>query len=383
MEEDIFSLFSTFHYRLWEVKRMNVHDIEHKVRNGERITDEEAVFLFQTPDIHALGRMAESVRRAWNGNRAYYIVNRHINYSNVCEDNCKFCAFAQKSGDPLAFTYSIEEMLERADEGARQGAVEFHIVGGLHPDLPYSYYVDLLQALKTRYPDIHLKCFTAVEISHIARKSGHTIEKVLLDLIGAGLGSLPGGGAEMFSQRVRDKICPGKLYVDEWLEVHRTAHLFELHSNATMLYGHIETPEEIVDHLSHLRCLQDETGGFMTFVPLRFQSRNTRLEGVLCTGNKDLLVHAISRIYLDNFPHIKSYWTMLGVKTAQVMLHFGADDFDGTVADEKIVHMAGSTSPKYMPVSEIRRLIEEAGREPVERDTLFNPIERKEPLLIN
>lgn len=355
---------------------MTVHEIEQKVQQNERITDEEALALFHSPDIHTLGRMAESVRRRWNENRAYYIVNRHINYSNVCLDACKFCAFAQKSGDPLAFTYSVEEMLQRAEEGASQGATEFHIVGGLHPDLPYSYYIDLLAALKARFPTVHLKCFTAVEISHLAQISGRSIEQVLIDLIGAGLGSLPGGGAEMFSQRVRDKICPEKLYVNEWLEVHRVAHRLNLHSNATMLYGHIETPEEIIDHMRIIRQLQDETGGFMTFIPLRFQPRNTRLEGVMCTGLKDLRVHAIARIYLDNFPHIKSYWTMLGVKTAQVMLRFGADDFDGTVLDEKIVHMAGSTSPKSMTVSTIRRLIEEAGLEPVERDTLFNPIHR-------
>ncbi len=356
------------------------YQIEQKVRNGERISEEEAIFLFHTPNIHALGRMANLVRQRWNGNQAFYIVNRHINYSNVCEDNCKFCAFAQKTGQPLAFTYTLEEMLQRAEEGAQQGASEIHIVGGLHPDLPYAYYLDLLRSIKTRFPDIHLKCFTAVEISHLARLSNQSVEKVLRDLIEAGLGSLPGGGAEMFSQRVRDKICPDKLYVEEWIDVHRTAHRLGLHSNATMLYGHIEQPEEIVDHLAHLRPLQDETHGFLTFIPLRFQSRNTRLEGTMCTGLKDMRVHAVSRIYLDNFPHIKAYWTMLGVKTAQVMLRFGADDFDGTVVDEKIVHMAGSTSPKIMQVSTIRRLIEEAGYQPVERDTLFHPIQRCEPL---
>ncbi|HQH71324.1 MAG TPA: CofH family radical SAM protein, partial [bacterium] len=286
---------------------MKIIEIEEKVQAGERIDEEEALFLFRTPDIHALGRMSEIVRRRWNGNLAYYIVNRHINYSNVCIDSCRFCAFAQKPGQPLAFTYSLEEMLRRADEGASQGAIEFHIVGGLHPDLPYEYYLNLLRAIKTRHPDIHLKCFTAVEISHLSRLTGLSIEQVLKDLIAAGLGSLPGGGAEMFSERVRDKICPGKLYVDEWLEVHRTTHGLGLRGNATMLYGHIEQPEEIIDHLAHLRPLQDETGGFMTFIPLRFQSRNTRLEGVMCTGLKDLRVHAVARIYLDNFPHIKSY----------------------------------------------------------------------------
>lgn len=359
---------------------MSIATIEEKVKSGGRISQEEALELYHTPDVHALGRMAEHVRQRWNGNQAYYIVNRHINYSNVCIDNCKFCAFARKSGENGEFTYPIEEMLTRADEGAHQGAIEFHIVGGLHPDLPYDYYLDMLRALKERHPGIHLKCFTAVEISHLARLSNQSIEKVLRDLIEAGLGSLPGGGAEMFSKRVRDLMCPDKLYVDEWLDVHRSAHGLGLRSNATMLYGHVERPEEIIDHLAHLRPLQDETGGFLTFIPLHFQPKNTKLTGVLGTGMKDLRVHAVSRIFLDNVPHIKSYWTMLGVKTAQVMLRFGADDFDGTVIDEKIVHMAGSASPKVLTVSNINRLIREAGRDPVERDTLFQPVDRNTPL---
>ncbi|MDP8243004.1 MAG: aminofutalosine synthase MqnE [Candidatus Hinthialibacter antarcticus] len=358
----------------------HIDQIEEKIRSGERINDDEALFLYHTPNVHALGRMAEIVRQRWNGNKAYYIVNRHINYSNICVDDCKFCAFARKPGEDEGFEYSIKEMLQRADEGVEQGAIEFHIVGGLHPDLPYSYYIETLQALKERHPQVHLKCYTAVEISHLARLSKKNIKEVLEDLIQAGLGSLPGGGAEMFSERVRDKMCPDKLYVDEWLDVHRTAHALGLRSNATMLYGHVEQPEEIIDHLAHLRPLQDETQGFMTFIPLHFQPKNTRLTGVLGTGMKDLRVHAVSRIYLDNFPHIKSYWTMLGVKSAQVMLRFGADDFDGTVIDEKIVHMAGSSSPKMLTVSMIRQLIEEAGREPVERDTLFNPVDRNTPL---
>lgn len=359
---------------------MNITDIEARVRDGGRINEEEALFLYHTPDIHALGRMAESVRQRWNSNDAYYIVNRHINYSNVCIDNCKFCAFARKAGEAGGFTYDIPEMLRRSDEGAAQGAIEFHIVGGLHPNLPYTYYLDMLSAIKERHPHIHLKCFTAVEISHLSRLSNQSIEKVLRDLMQAGLDSLPGGGAEMFSQRVRDIMCPDKLYVEEWLQVHRTAHALGLRSNATMLYGHVEKPEEIIDHMSRLRPLQDETNGFMTFIPLHFQPRNTKLTGVLGTGMKDMRVHAVSRIFLDNFPHIKAYWTMLGVKTAQVMLRFGADDFDGTVIDEKIVHMAGSNSPKVLTVSAIRRLIREAGRNPVERDTLFQPVERTAPL---
>jgi aminodeoxyfutalosine synthase len=359
---------------------MNINQIEDKVKAGERINDEEALFLLESNNIHALGRMSEIVRQRWNGNKAYYIVNRHINYSNVCVDDCKFCSFARKSGEKGAFTYSIEQMLEKAERGVAQGANEFHIVGGLHPGLPYDYYLNIINSIHDKYPHIHLKAFTAVEISHFAHHYNLTIEQVLKDLIQAGLGSLPGGGAEMFSQRVRDIMCPGKLYVEEWIDVHRTAHKLGLNTNATMLYGHVEKSEEIVDHMAHLRPLQDETNGFKTFIPLHFISKNTRVRGVLCTGLKDMKVHAVARIYLDNFPHIKAYWTMLGVKAAQVILRYGADDFDGTVIDEKIVHMACADSPKMLTVSKIRSLIAEAGREPVERDTLFNQIERTEPL---
>lgn len=359
---------------------MDIGRIETKVHSGERIGDDEALALMRSNDVHALGRMAETVRQRWNGNRAYYIINRHINYSNVCIDHCKFCAFAQADSDsPLAFTYSIEEMLERAREGEEQGAIEFHIVGGLHPDLPYEYYLNLLSALKSNFPAVQLKCFTAVEISHFSHLTGKPVERVLRELMEAGLDALPGGGAEMFSQRVRDRICPDKLYVEEWLDVHRIAHGLGLKSNATMLYGHIENPEEIVDHFSRLRALQDETGGFLTFIPLRFQARNTQLDGVMCTGLKDTRILAVARIYLDNIPHIKAYWTMLGVKCAQVMLRFGADDFDGTVMDEKIVHLAGSKTPKHLTVSTIERLIRESGRDPVERNTLFEPVGRSAP----
>lgn len=273
---------------------MNLPDLESKILNGERINQEEALFLYHTPNIHALGRMAETVRQRWNRKQAYYIVNRHINYSNVCIDNCKFCAFARKPNEEGGFTYSIDDMLRFADEGVAQGAIEFHVVGGLHPDMPYSYYLDMLRALKQRHPQVHLKCFTAVEISHLARLSNRRVDQVLTDLIEAGLGSLPGGGAEMFSERVRNLMCPEKLYVDEWLDVHRAAHRLGLRSNATMLYGHVERPEEMIDHMARLRPLQDETGGFLTFIPLHFQPKNTKLTGVLGTGMKDLRIHAVA-----------------------------------------------------------------------------------------
>jgi aminodeoxyfutalosine synthase len=324
--------------------------------------------------------MANTIRERWNQKKAYYIVNQHINYSNVCIDSCRFCAFSRKPRREGAFTYSIEEMLEKAQHGAEAGATEFHIVGGLHPHLEYQYYLDLLQAIKSMFPRIILKCFTAVEVSHLAKRSKKSIQQVLAELKDAGLDFLPGGGAEMFSERVRDEVCPTKLYVDQWLDVHATAHALGIHSNATMLYGHIEQPEEIIEHLDILRSAQDQSGGFVTFIPLKYQPDNNELGGSQCTGLKDLKVHAISRIYLDNFPHLKAYWTMLGIKCAQLMLRYGADDFDGTVLDEKIVHMAGADSPKVLTVSKIHRLIREAGLEPVERDTFFQPVTRESPL---
>lgn len=354
--------------------------IQEKVFANQRIKEEEALELFHTKDIHTLGRLANHVRRRWNGDKAYYIVNKHINYSNVCIDSCKFCAFSRKIGKEGGFTYSIEAMVQKAQEGADAGAIEIHIVGGLHPRLPYEYYLDLLKTLKQRFPHIVLKCFTAVEISHLAKRSRQSIDAVLRDLKEAGLDFLPGGGAEMFSEQVRDVICPRKLYVDEWVDVHKAAHRLGIPTNATMLYGHIETAEDIIDHLHHIRTLQDESGGVVTFIPLKFQPENTPLGGTLSTGLTDLRVHAISRIYLDNIPHLKAYWTMLGVKCAQTLLLFGADDFDGTVINEKIVHMAGAKSPKILTVSTIRRIIEETGLTPVERDTFFHPVQREAPL---
>lgn len=359
---------------------MNIETIEHKVQKKERISEEEALFLFQTHDIHALGRMANTIRQRWNGNKAFYVVNRHINYSNVCIDSCRFCAFSRKAREEGGFTYTIEEMLEKGREGSEAGATEFHIVGGLHPHLPYEYYFELLQAFKSRFPNIVLKCFTAVEISHLAKRTKKTIAEVLREFIAAGLDFLPGGGAEVFSERVRDEVCPNKLYVKEWIDVHTAAHQLGLKTNATMLYGHIEKPVEIIEHLRFLREGQDQSGGFVTFIPLKYQPENNQLGGRLCSGLKDLRVHAISRIYLDNFPHLKAYWTMLGIKCAQTMLLYGADDFDGTVIDEKIVHMAGSPSPKVLTVSKIQRLIRETGLEPIERDTFFQPFNRNEPL---
>ena len=353
---------------------MSLESIHQKVVNQKRISDDEALELFETKDIHALGRLANTVRRRWNGNKAYYIINRHINYSNVCLDSCKFCAYSRKIGAEGAFTYSLEEMLQKAEEGASMGAVEFHIVGGLHPTLPYEYYITLLKTLKSRFPNIILKCFTAVEIAHFAKISHKSIEEVLCELKDAGLNALPGGGAEMFSARIRQEMCPTKLYVNQWIDVHRIAHRLGIQSNATMLYGHIEEPKEIIEHLRILRELQDETQGFLTFIPLRYQPEYSPYGGQISTGLKDIFVHSIARIYLDNIPHVKTYWTMLGVKCAQTLLLFGADDFDGTVIDEKIVHMAGSKSPKTLTVSQIRHLIEEAGLEAIERDTFFNPV---------
>ncbi len=350
-------------------------DIYHKVTNGERLSPEDGVRLYNTAHLPALGYLANLVREQKNGNKAYYIYNQHINYSNVCSNLCKFCAFGKEKQAPGSYEMSIEEIENKIKERLKEPISEVHIVGGIHPDLPYSYYTNMLQAIKRIRPQIHIQAFTCVEIAHLAKLAGMSVEDTLKDLVRAGLGSIPGGGAEVFSTRIREKLCPEKLPGKEWLEVAKTAHKLGIKSNATMLYGHIETVEERIEHLVALRKAQDETGGFMCFIPLAFHPKNTGLEEVAPTGGIDDLKNiAVSRLMLDNFPHIKAYWVMLGPKVAQIALWYGADDLDGTVLEEKITHMAGGETAQAMTRSEIERLIRAAGREPVERDTLYNRI---------
>ncbi len=348
-----------------------------KVLARERLSFEDGVALYRSPDLLALGWLANYVREKRHGDVCYFNVNRHINPTNVCVAHCKLCAFGRSPDAPGAYTFALEEIWQRAEQGLREGATEFHLVGGLHPDLPFAYFLDLIRGLKTRCPGVHLKAFTMVEIGYFSRISKLSIRDTLLALKDAGVDSLPGGGAEIFNPRVRKVICDHKVSGQQWLNIARTAHQIGLRSNATMLYGHIESDEERVEHLLALRALQDETGGFVAFIPLAFHPENTGLAHLpKPTGFTDLKTMAISRLLLDNFDHIKAYWIMLTPRVAQIALRFGADDIDGTVVEEKIYHDAGATTAQFTPRAQLERLIREAGRVPVERDTLYRPIDR-------
>jgi aminodeoxyfutalosine synthase len=356
-------------------------DVRARLDAGERLDFSDGVRLFETRDLPGLGALANRARERRHGDRTYFNVNMHLNATNVCVADCRFCSFARlEEGMPGAYTLGVDEAVAKL-AAAPADLTEVHIVNGLHPGLPFSYYEDLLRALKALRPAVHLKAFTAVEIDWFARHYGLPIETVLARLVAAGLGSLPGGGAEVFAPRVRHKICRDKVDADGWLAIHRAAHRMGLRSNCTLLYGHIETVEERIDHLLRLRALQDETGGFQTFIPLAFHNENNALERLPGpTGVDDLVTLAVARLLLDNVPHIKAYWAMLGVKTAQTALWFGADDLDGTVVEEKIYKMAGSKTPDALDRAELVRLIRAAGRTPVERDTLYNVVREGEAL---
>ncbi|HID97723.1 MAG TPA: aminofutalosine synthase MqnE [Thermodesulfobacteriaceae bacterium] len=357
------------------LKKTGLYEIYEKVLSETRLDPEDGIKLYSTDNLPALGHLANLVRERLNGNRAFYIYNQHINYSNVCINLCRFCAFGKGKGKAGAYEMTVDEIAEKIRERKDEPVTEVHIVGGIHPDLPYDYYLDMLKTVKAERPEIHIQAFTCVEIAHIAHIAGKSIDETLQDLTAAGLGSIPGGGAEVFSTRIREKLCPEKLSGSEWLEVAKTAHRAGIRSNATMLYGHIETVEERIEHMTALREAQDETGGFMCFIPLAFHPGNTNLDRVSPTGGvDDLKTIAISRLMLDNIRHIKAYWVMLGPKVAQIALSFGADDLDGTVMEEKITHMAGADTAQAMSREEIEHLIRQAGREPVERDTLYNII---------
>ncbi len=360
----------------------NLQTIADKVLAGERLEFDEGVTLYNSSDLLAIGYLAHHVREKLHGKRTHFNVNRHINPTNVCVASCKLCAFGRKPGAPGAYTMALEEAFRTAGENWTEAVTEFHIVGGLHPDLPFQYYVDLLRGLKERFPSVHLKAFTAVEIAYYSHITQLTVRQILERLQEAGLGSLPGGGAEIFAPAVRRVICDHKIGAHMWLKVHRTAHELGLHSTATMLYGHIESSEDRVDHLLQLRNLQDQTGGFQTFIPLAFHPANTelgkRVQWDETSGFMDLKNIAVSRLVLDNFPHIKAYWILMSPRVAQIALRFGADDIDGTVAEEKIYHDAGAKTPQVMTRQQIIRLIKEAGFEPFERDTLYRPVVRTE-----
>jgi aminodeoxyfutalosine synthase len=353
---------------------MSIERIKEKVLSSKRLTRKDGIDLFRSNDLLALGRMAEHVAQKKHGNRVYFVRNMHINPTNICVNRCKFCAFSRSKGEPGAYEMSIDDILHKA-RSAEKGVREFHIVSGLHPDLPFEWYLDMLQALKKEFPKIHLKAFTAVEIDYLSRLSGMSLTDTLLKLKEAGLGSLPGGGAEIFNTTVRNTLCAEKISGGRWLEVIKAAHRVGLKTNATMLYGHIETYEHRIDHLLKLRELQDKTGGFQAFIPLSFHSQNTEIKkSAYTTGFDDLKTLAISRLMLDNIDHIKAYWVMLGEKIAQVSLSFGVDDLDGTVVEERITKAAGGTTDGSMTKDDIVYLIKQAGRIPVERDTVYNVV---------
>ncbi len=356
-----------------------LHPIRDKVEAGERLSFEDGAALYRSSDLLAVGYLANLVRERRHGDVTYFNVNRHINPTDVCVASCRLCAFGKKSKDPKAYTMSLEEAWHVAGTGWSESITEFHIVGGLHPELSLDWFCQLLRGLKERFPQVHLKAFTMVEIAFFARRAKISVRETLERLRDAGMDSLPGGGAEIFSEHVRRIICDHKIDGSEWLDTARIAHELGLHSNCTMLYGHIENEEDRVDHLVKLRELQDQTGGFVTFIPLAFHPENTALQHLPRTsGFNDLKNIAVSRLMLDNIPHIKAYWIMMTPGIAQIALRFGADDIDGTVVEEKIYHDAGATTSQSMRRQELLALIRKAGRKPVERDTRYRPVERTE-----
>lgn len=365
------------------IKDAGLDDIRDKLEAGERLSFEDGVRLFDCRDTLALGWLANRERERRHGARTYYNFNIRLEATNVCVASCLFCSFARlRPGDEGSYTMSHEHAWNKLRQRAGQPLTEIHVVNGLHPELPFDYYTELLRGFKRIRPDIHLKCFTAVEIAFFADLYRRTDEQILRELQDAGLDSLPGGGAEIFAPRVRQKICHDKCDGDRYLSIHRIAHRLGMRTNVTMLYGHIETSAERVDHMLRARALQDESGGLQAFIPLAFHPDNNQMRKLPAPSAVETLrVHAVARLMLDNIPHVKAFWIATGVDTAQLCLWFGADDLDGTVQEERIYHMAGSRTPEAMSTAQIRRLIRAAGREPIERDTLYNVVTGPDPAL--
>jgi len=352
-------------------------EIAEKVYAGDRLTFDEGVFLDTEADILQLGALANHVREEKHGNIAYYNTNIHLNPTNVCVYRCRFCAFRSDLKGERSYVFSDDMIRERVLEAKASGATEIHVVGGLHHLKKFDWYVNVVRVIHETWPEIHIKAWTGVEINWFAHLTKKPYEWILNELKDAGLGSLPGGGAEIFDEEVRAQICEHKADSQNWLDIHRTAHQLGIRSNATMLYGHVEQAEHRIDHMLRLRELQDDTGGFQTFITLAFHPENTGLDHLpKPTAQQDLRTIAVARLMLDNFDHIKAYWIMLGESTAQVALKFGADDLDGTVVHELIYHDAGAKTPEGLTVNQLHRLIEEAGCEPVERDTLYRRVNR-------
>lgn len=349
-------------------------EIEKKILDGERLNKKEALFLFNSEDIHLIGELADQLSKKINNNFAYFIVNRHINPTNICINRCKFCAFSRSKGEAGSYEMTIEEIINHLKETEKLSGyvTEVHIVSGLHPDWSFEYYLEMVSTIKKEFPKIGIKAFTAVEIDYFAKRSGLSIEQTLTKLKQSGVDIMPGGGAEIFNPDIRKMICPEKISGERWLEIIKTAHKIGIKTNATMLYGHLENYEHRVDHLFKLRNLQDETGGFVAFIPLSYQPENTDIKVPYPSGIDDLKTIAISRLILDNVPHIKAYWIMLGEKLAQIALLFGADCLEGTVIEEKIAHSAGARSRKGNTINELVHMIRETGKIPAERDSFYN-----------
>jgi aminodeoxyfutalosine synthase len=359
----------------WLVQHSDLRDIHDKVAAGGRISDVEALRLFESKDLNTVGAIAQLACRRKVGNRATYIINRYINYSNYCILSCQFCSFARKKRDADGFQLTVEDIVQKAREALHLGITELHIVGGLHPSLPFSYYLEMLSALRALDGKLQLKCFTAIEILHLAWLAKKTVQQTLQQLKAAGLDSLTGGGAEIFRKQVRSEIARGKESAEEYLDVHRTWHRLGGRSTCTMLYGHIESLADRVDHLRYLRALQDETHGFVGFVPLPYQPENNDIPvRTPPTGFDCLRTIAVSRIYLDNFDHITAYWVGMGLRLAQIALSYGADDLHGTILEEHIFHMAGAQTPQLQTEGEMLKAIREAGLAPVQRNTFYEPL---------
>jgi aminodeoxyfutalosine synthase len=365
--------------------------IKKKVLEGKRLTEKDALKLFETDDLFTLGRLASHVAQGKNGKKAYFIRNRHINPTNICVNRCRFCAFSRSLGQKGAFELTIEDIIRKIGEGQKtrgKGRLrktdhhpshfisEVHIVGGLHPEWPFEHYLKMLSAIKKYYPRLHIKAFTAVEIDYMSKIGGLSLEDTLSTLKKSGLGSMPGGGAEIFDESVRSRLCPEKISGERWIEVMETAHRTGIRTNATMLYGHIEDYGHRIDHLMRLRKLQDKTGGFQAFIPLAYHPKNTRMAGGYTSGIDDLRTIAVSRLVLDNFDHIKAYWVMLGEKISQLALTFGADDVDGTIIEEKITHSAGALTGENLTAEYLSHLIAKAGKTPVERNSFYKRVRR-------
>jgi len=356
--------------------RAALSDIAEKVERGERLSRSDGVRLYEHPDLNVVGYLANRVRERLNGNVAYYNINQHINPTNICNKFCKFCAFYRTPKDDDGYALSLEQIQTRVREKLHEPITEIHMVGGVNPGLPFEFYLDMIRAVHAVRPEVHVKALTMVEVAAFAEQTDRSVAEIILALREAGLGSFPGGGAEVMSERLHRLLFPKKIDFHGWLECSKTAHRLGMRSNATMLYGHVETTEEKVDHLILLREAQDESGGFMTFIPLAFHPENTRLDHLKkATALEDLRNVALARLMLDNFPHIKAFWIMIGPRVAQIALSYGADDIDGTVTTEEIVHSAGAQTSQCLTHSELVTLIREAGRDPVQRDTLYRPIQ--------